>query len=487
MDYTSITKEIDMSLSIKITAGKTITVFYDGETVEFRYSLWGNMNPGVSGTIFGALNGYLATLPDEKAKKIFNAYKRSLEALDQETDVTVLLELLREEASVIHKNTCYEALRVFLIENRSVRPCLQTSTVLVGNNPRETTYVRDEILELTLFAVYVRLLAPMCGTATRNISSISSNLFKEMEALKIITGSGFDEEKPYHRLQVYCTSYATRRKATTSTAVKFKLAVEDLEVYILGLFVLRRLMPYELDKSDNIIRYAFKFIEGKVAKMRQGYTDKMANVSKSGQGEESLIDHFRISENIPGSVKSSTNAYLKNISLLVKNSPVSVRVSDVKETYALITLRELDVNDLAIPIIALCLNGMVHRWIINMVDRQALLTAIALTAEMLKVKGYDDIATWITSQSYLKETSSITLGSSGKSLMALDNELSALLVTRYPELPGGVYTGKILTPAHYIIEEIVKMINSVEWNGDVFNELLNIRNSLARLFIYGLK
>lgn len=470
-------------LKIIITAGKTITVKHNDKALEFRFSLWGNMNPGVTGTIFGALNGYLNTLPDNVKQSLFDCFKVSHDVLEQETNQEVLLTLLNKQAGNIYKLTSFESLRNYLLENNLVKPCLQTSQVLTGSNPRETTYLRDEILELTMYAIYVRILAPISGTLTRTIASVSSNLFKEMEALKIITDSGFDTEQPYKRLQLYCSSYAGRRKTTTSTAVKFKMPVEDLEIYILGLFVLRRLMPYELDKSDNIIKYAFKFIEGKVAKMRQGYTDKMGNVSKSGNSEESLIDHFRISEAVPSSVRSSTNAYLKQIPLIVKHLPVKISVNKVKETLASITLKELEINDLCLPIVALCLNSVVHRWVIHSVDRQASLTAIAISAEMLKELGHDDIALWLTSSSHLKDTTAISLGSSGKVLSALKSELSEQLVARYPELPETEYVGKIRTPAHFLIEEIVKMINSVDWNGNVFEEFVDIRNSIARLFI----
>lgn len=475
-----------MSIEFNIQANRKISVKYKTGEVFFTYSLW---QLPVSGnySIFGATNQYLSTLSGKQSDALFAQYCKANKLLTELMEQDDLLNGLASCVKEIYNQTSYKDVHDMCISGGMVTADSRVMETNLSVNADNTTYVRQQVLELTTYAVYIKLLAPIMGTLTKVLSPSTSNLFKEHEALRVIQNSGFNTEEPYKRLETYCTGYADRRKPSTSTAVKFKISMEDLESYLLGLFITRRLLPFSLTRQDtNIISYAFKFLEDKVVKLRQGHTDKMATTNgNSDNDQDSLIDHYRIAEDITIGVTASTNAYLKQTEKLLEDIGMSAKVSPerVREIYAGMVIQGVIIHDIVAPILDIVLYDAIHRKVINLVTREARLKATAVVAAVLEYHGLKDISLFITAESFVKEVNELTLGAEGSIVNPMDHKVEKDLIARYPHLPNTKHYKANRTPAHFYINEVVKLINSYTWGDGIEHEFVDIRNSLASLFI----
>lgn len=475
-------------VQLGIEDGRFMSVNYKGESLLFRYSTYGKMTKGKTDIIFGPTNRYLKTIKDEeKNDNLFEAYRQALDILSMTFEPGVLVERLRVHVKAIREQLSYQDLSLNFLSSPDAPKCLDTDEKYTTSNPKETTYLRQEAVDLTVYSALIKTLAPIFGLACRVLGTTSGNTFKEMDVAEIITGSGFELDPPYVRLEVYARSYAARRKPSTTTAVKFMMAAEDLELYIMALFVIRRLVPYEYDDKMSILRYGYQFIEGKLTKLKRGYTDKFANVGGGDGDSDSLVDHYRISEAIPTSIKVATNSALKDIPMLLRGLKVDyLTVKDVEVLYQTLVNEELEISAMATPIIALCLNDVIHRSVLDTVDRPSKLIAISICSLIYRHHGFNDIADWLTHRRVTKEVTKISLGLIGNIANKLEADIGTKLSARYPNLPKGMKemkTSKFENPGLALIDMVVRMIHANDWPESAPDAFVDIRNSLAKILI----
>lgn len=286
---------------------------------------------------------------------------------------------------------------------------------------------------------------------------------------------------PYVKLTQYCDALAERRKANMSTAVAYKMPTNALGYYILSLAVVRRLMPASIKGStQGILSFCYNFIQAKLDKLRNGYSDKHA--SGGGDENDSFIDHYRISEDVSICIRACTQAYLSNTPRLAHDMGIGHRAADCQALKLDMTVSGIEVSDLHTPYLGHVLGKCIHRWIVDVIDRDSKLSSIAVASIWLEENGYPDIAALLASQRRVKEMTNMRLSADGPVMVKLPVDLEQELISRYPFLPDGA---KNQNPGLVLIDRTVKYIAAHEWPliKERNVDLSQIRSSIARLLI----
>lgn len=468
-------------MEIIIGEMKTLSVQHGKECIDFRFSVWGAMRPECQEGWFGPTNRYLKTLPKENLDTLFECYKQAKLCLEEPATVDEMVKTLNVIVNTMSEQVNYYQALKWANENGQLDIDTTTAVTPPPNSSPETTFSRSECYELSCLAMLVKIIAPIAGLMCKVISGAVGNDFKEPDTARIIAGTGFSKMPPYCKLTSYCDALADRRQTNMSTAVAYKMPTNALGNYILSLAVIRRLMPAALKGSNQgILSFCYNFIQAKMDKLRNGYSDKHS--SGGADDNDSFIDHYRISEDVTTCIRTCTEAYLSNTPRLAYDMKIGHRAADCQALLLDLIDSNIEVSELHTPFLGHILGKCIHRWIVDVINRHAKLSAIAVASIWLEEKGYQDLAALLASPRRIKEATNMRLSADGPIMVKLPVDLEQELLTRYPYLPDGA---KNQNPGLVLIDRTVKYIAAHEWPlvKERNVDMSNIRSSIARLLI----
>lgn len=439
------------------------------------------MKPECQESWYGPTNRYLATLNDAQQDAIFAAFIDSKKILDEPSGVKEITEALKVNINTISKQIDFAKALKWANQNGQLDVDTTTAVAPPAGSSPETTFSRQQCYELSCYAMLIKIVSPIVGLMCKVISGSVGNDFKEPDTARILEDSEYVKMPPYIKLESYCNALADKRKANMSTAVAYKMPTNVLGYYILSLAIVRRLVPAAIKGSNQgILSFCYNFIQAKLDKLRNGYSDKHA--TSGGDDNDSFLDHYRISDEMSICIKACTQAYLSDTSRLAKDVGVGHLAKDCIALKNYLEQCSYEVTDVHTPFLGIVLDKAVHRWIVDAVNRDAKLSAIAVTAVWLKDNGYEDIAAILSVNRKMKVLNNMRLSADGPVISKLPPEVEEKLLARYPFLSDG---NKQQVPGIVLIDKVVKFVAAHDWEVIAQSniDLSKLRTSVATLLI----
>lgn len=455
-----------MRIQISPTVNKLI-VMHDGEDdLSFNYSVWSNMKKIGTNQVFGLTNAYLETLPKETQSKLFEVYKDIWQTLRP----VFFTHQERINNLQVHFDKLYHLL--------DWDNCLKFCEDKVPEDKRypvtkptrystEGTYLRHEVKELTILAIFLRVTTPAIGSLTHLVDKEVGNNRKELVAARSYKNTGFYTNEAFQRFADYIASLSRQTDSASAPALVHGLPVSEMYEWRLGLGIVRRLLSHpKLVPEGNqalpagLVNVISKFLESQLKDLKKkSYTDKKATGSKE-DGDDSIVDSYRISNSIDLGTKTMLEQYLRDIPTVCKHLglPDSVWPA-VEDLYQSIMKNEHFVpSEFHYTLLGLVLFPVFNINTLPKMGREAYYSAIAISTHYYLHHGYEPLAKLLVAVKLPDNPEVIAFND--MSFKKLPEEIATKLNDQYTISPHG--KGK-KNPGHEAIEKIVNEVRVQEW------------------------
>ena len=466
---------------------KSLVTSHKGNEIVWSYFVWGNLIKETTHKIFGPTNDYLKTLPEETLDSLWDCY---VEANDALLTIGANKSLGQDLTEIVNRISLlfeFEHLMNWAGDKGNIKPDV---TIPAHNNTRNSdgmTLLRYEAYEISVFCVFVKLIAPIWGQYVNQIKNDVGNKHKERIACKIFLSSKFTETRPFIRIEEYLKELAANRSKKVNTALAHGLPVADLHVFLMGMTLIRRFCIIPLLNMDkvNIVAYVYQFLEDQIRDlMNSNYRDKFKNDSVNGQESDSYSDQWRVAQEVSDDVAVETEHYCASFPRLLRHQKLDGNDA-LNATKILEALRGnkrfIISEDIHLFLTALVFRHRISPPVIMHLCRDTRLKLIAITAAKAYKQGFKDIKDILLAVKKPADPHNMQMISqNGQKFQRLTQETDMRLNDCYPHnKPSYVNIGT--NPGKITIEALVKELSSSIWLG--LGDVADIRNSVANFII----
>jgi hypothetical protein len=482
-----------------IPDARLLRVAHKGQHIDWKYGVWAKLPREETEAQFGPTNDFLAWLPMDMQDKMFDLYSQAHEAVSEFKTKNDTREAFFTFAPLIVNDITNELLQEWIATKPSdyiwVEP---TPPVRSSKNPPAMTYTEEESRQLSIFCVVAKILAPIIGRYVEEVrekggQNKAAAMHKERQASRLFLATKLVTFPAYQRLELYLEAFAARKQNTVPLAVRYGTATADLNSFLIGLTIVRRLMISTVRTNGNgsIVAFIYKFLEEKINELSNNreYRPKISNRDSDNGEEESYSDQFRIPEDVDQGMIETTNAYLSEYDATGKSHLATyLNLTDAEWETALY-LANQRVNDpnfyitdqIHYPIIGMLARHLIFHRMLDKVDLQPLVLMATVSSVYCRRQGWEDIADLLIA--YRKEVDinvTAMTAKNGVSYKRLPDHLVQELSDLYPYVPQ-VQARNKTNPGKMFIETVINQILAYEWIG--LNDPSNIRTSLAEFII----
>lgn len=479
-----------MQILIDATA-KVLVVEHAGQKSLWPYRVWGKLNEQRTEDIFGPTNEFLLTLPGETQKYIFERYVSAANVIREIMPQGILKDELINHARDIM--ACVDRTALFTWANIHGRFHVEKTPALRTNkNPPALTYTEEESFGLLALCTASKILAPMIGTYVdgvmeKTVKGRNVNLLKEQQASYVFLATDIVKWPEFARLELYLSTMADRKKNLIPMAIRFGAAAEDLDKYLVGLTVVRRLMVASIrdGRNGSIIAFIYRFLDEKLTELTKpnDYRNKFNREGDEGAEAESYSDQFRIPEEVDAGIVITCDLDLRDMQRLANFLEVG---HHYEEAVALFHNLRNDPNFIIMDEIHYRLCGMLIRFftfhqIIDKIERDTLLGVIAVSSIYCREKGWLDLAQLLVARRVEKDLTEMDMGiRNGVAYRKMNDENATALKELYKH-PTRKQASKPTNAGKEAVEDIVSVMLKFNWDG--IQDPSDIRNSLARFIL----
>lgn len=277
--------------------------------------------PG-QGDSFDVINDYLATLSDDRADKLFRQYQRFMENREYNLDrmtpnVMERDNTYRRIVKELYATVDYESVYDWMSDNVNIQyPPNVEESVAEGLDP-DRTYVKQDYKEMVAMGLSFRLVVPMVVQYIFDHGDAIGNERKELMALKLLDMTDIIYSKPYERFVLFIEAVnacVENPKNTYKTIIGVG-SEEQMEISK-ARKILRRVAFIDPLVPDGIIQAVFNEIKNQptdTQRSQHKIKDKKKTASRNDEEEMSVIEQYRIKEELPKGDTRSISYYLESI------------------------------------------------------------------------------------------------------------------------------------------------------------------------------
>lgn len=471
---------------IKISSiDRVLVVEHGGESLTFPYgTLWANLKKCSTYDVFGVTNTYLETLDPRMVDGIWACIKEAHLLLSEASGINDLDGPLKDVITTMLQEFRWSHLLQWAQQHSGIHHSTVAQIDYRGDpKNKATTYLRHECYELHVLSVLVKLLAPILGSYVRLLHKEVGVNHKERLGISIISNSTIVEMPSYVRLMEYMEALAQRREGGMQTPLENGLAKELLPDQFMALAMVRRLVvskPRDRE-SGEIIAVIYQFLEDKSTSFTQTrFRDKVNE--RGGEDKESgEADNWRLPQVKLEEFIATTGVYAEDIPRLCRDVGYPQLAGAAQQLYKQLCDSDYVIHDGTLAIEALLLHKAIHTESPRDIDRSPRLACIAVTATILKARGFETLHSFVLSVKVTRDPHVMTMtASSGVIMRRLTKDNIAAVNERYKL---NTQAKRINNPFMEMADAIVNVISSHDWKSPEPGIGDDIRNDLAKLFI----
>ena len=309
---------------------QSIIVEHKGSKLEFfihrtfnKTNLVESYRPG-NGDTFNVINDFLEVLSPDRADKLFRQYERFLDNRSYHMDRTNPSHMERDDSyrrivKELYSIVDYETIRDWMEKNVNIQyPPNVEEFVAEGLDP-DRTYVQSDYKALTALGLTLRLVVPLWVQYIYDNSDAIGNERKELMALKMLDMTDIIYSEPYERFVrfIEATNECVENVKNTYRTIMGVGSEEQLEISKTRKIV-RRVAFIDPLVGDGIIQAVFNEIKNQPSDTQRSQNkikDKKKTASRDDE-ETSIIEQYRIKEELPKGDTRSISYYLERLLFL---------------------------------------------------------------------------------------------------------------------------------------------------------------------------
>lgn len=472
-----------------------LTSFKD-EVLRWPFSVWNNIPKERSENIFGAINVYLATFPEETQASMWALYKEAhvlcTMSHDRNTEdkMRKVFDGFESLLDFSHAHQWFVA-NGFTVEDKRVDEVNRT------NNSDAMTILRHESTEINSFAHVIKMFAPILGTRICVLQKDVGTLHKEMVACKCFNRSAFNSWMPYCRITDYLAELAKNRSGSVDPALTCGMPLTSLEDYLMGLTLARRLAILPLkhatkpgSEPPTLIQYIYTYLNDMVKELKpNNWKDKGigGESDRGGQEADSVGDNYRVAQDVIDELPIEAESALTKHFVTTCEAVGLTSTEEIDNALSIWhTLKEHKTyvleDDFQIFIPALILRKPISPSIYrHITDRDARLAAIAIAAVRVYRDGFQDIYELLLAVRQERQLDELEMTmQNDHRFLKLNDEVQADLIECYPHRRPIEIRDKTCAGIK-AIKLIMDVVKSHQWLG--LSDPTNLPNSIAKLII----
>lgn len=384
----------------------SILVTHRGRKFEFfihrtfnKTNLVESYRPG-RGDAFDVINDFLALLSDDRADALFRQYERFAETRTYHMNKTVPSHMERDDSyrrivKELFTIVDYQSVYDWMEKNVDLQyPPNVEEFVAEGLNP-DRTYVKQDYKELTALGLTLRLVVPFWVQYIYDHGDAIGNDRKELMALKLLDMTDIIYSPPYERFVrfIEATNDCVENVKNTFKTIVGVGSEEQLEISKTRKIV-RRVAFIDPLVGDGIIQAVFNEIKNQPTDTQRSQNkikDKKKTASRSEEEETSVIEQYRIKEELPKGDTRSISYYLERL-LFLQDTDNTFTNKEIKSLQRLIkelikSGHEVDTHNL---MLAMFVVKGVPPESLEVVDREFQIAAcVSVYGLMVKWEMYD--------------------------------------------------------------------------------------------------
>lgn len=310
---------------------QSIIVEHQTQQLEFfihrtfnKTNLIESYRPGV-GDCFDVINQFLELLSKDRADKLFKQYERYLDSRNYHMDSVFSDHLERDNSfrrivKELFTVVDYESVYDWMDANITIQyPPSVEEFVGQGLDPNRT-YTQQDYKELTALGLALRLVAPILSQYIYDYGDSIGNDRKELMALKLLDMTDIIYSRPYERFILFVES-VTAQVENVKNTYKTVNGVGSEEQAEIGKArkIVRRVSFIDPLTPDGIIQAVFNEIKNQptdTQRSQHKIKDKKKTASRSDDEESSIIEQYRIKEELPKGETLAISYYLESLLFL---------------------------------------------------------------------------------------------------------------------------------------------------------------------------
>ncbi len=307
---------------------QSIIVEHRGEQLEFfihrtftKTNLVESYQPG-RGDTFDVINQFLELLSVDRADKLFAQYKRFMDRRDRYLNSTYQDAMERDEVyrkivKEIFTIVDYESVFDWMDANIKIDyPPNVEETIPEGMYP-DRTYIQSDYKALTALGLTLRLVVPIWAQYIYDHGDSIGNDRKELMALKLLDMTDIIYTQPYERFVrfIEAVNACVENVKNTFKTITGVGSEEQLEISKTRKIV-RRVAFINPLSADGIIQAVFNEIKNQPTDTQRSQNrikDKKKTGSRSDEEETSVIEQYRIKEELPKGDIRAISYYLESL------------------------------------------------------------------------------------------------------------------------------------------------------------------------------
>lgn len=364
---------------------------------------------------FAEINRYLETLTPAVHDAMFEAYREIHRSLATEVRVPQLTRRIGK----LYEHIKLADVKDWLVRQNDYRvPHKETDEY--SNNPKETTYTREDYAEFAAFSIATRLMIPIWGTAL-SIMIAQGVVYPELTAMDIMYRTEISRCAAYHRLYVYCEAKVERemKEKEKLSRVLTGLASTELADWVRADAIIKRVvitpvLGVDIENTNKTLLSTLHYnTKGNVNpdKRKVNAADQIrdkifGNDDGSAPGDEdksSYIENYKMKQKIIEGDQVLINETMEDIREIIEH--VDPTVPDELIERAILTARRIEyypIHQHQIKLAQWVLHKHIEPKPLFRLENSAMRNGVAAAQAIIAHWGFIDIAIFMTVEEVVK-------------------------------------------------------------------------------------
>jgi hypothetical protein len=291
------------------TATPEVILTHGEERLTFTISVYGKANFQNEYDVFGYINQYWNSLPENKQQNIFNIYKDIQYGFDNVFDKTDLFDYLTDKVKDLIEAHDLNDIQywVSIKSDTQIPPGFEESYAhsIDNNTSREKTYTKNDYSQLVSLSLLLRCMVPVWGEYISHIRQDAGTQFKEYFAFQLLNKSNVINSVPMTKLSSYIEHIVGADNFDANNVLN-GICSEDYGYWLTALVCIRRLCLGDirgLDPKAHLITLIYKFIIQKIRNTDNDFTNVVKEKTfddraPDGENKISTLERYKIKTNI---------------------------------------------------------------------------------------------------------------------------------------------------------------------------------------------
>lgn len=328
----------------------------DGRTVEFSGQGYIKIDGDMASNQMREINKYLAWIEQKNPRRIddiFEGFVKAREAMDNYIAPQQQMEELSRAVGEIYKPVVYEEILALCNTPGWVKLPPDMKTTLGEDDIPEKTYLRNDYVELTALAIYVRLMVPVWAEFLIDAGKTYGTVRKEEVAMSLMYKTRIHDIAAYDRLEDYIRAQTGDKKITLSMTVDY-MSTEKVPGWLRSQAIVRRLAVRDLDQAvqpvvkdgvlvscTHLVTLIFSYVNNLCTERRFSGPIREKTPRGNAQDEDSqgVIDALMVKDKRSPRVLILDIAYLTQMERVLHDVDETAPYGKVEDMYARIAKR----------------------------------------------------------------------------------------------------------------------------------------------------